>query len=178
VHRRAETFAPDEFRFSSAAHMSAFDPDITRNVSSERQPFGCPFLCPGERGQQQCVLVMDRAESRSAPMIPTGISKGGILMTIRLLGGCLLLVASTFGAGAQMSPPPPTSTPGASSTTSVSPATHCRDSSGAARLNSAISGSSSTTGAASNTPSLGNPAASSSVNSTPSSTTDTSLPPC
>ena len=81
-------------------------------------------------------------------------------MTIRLLGGCLLFVASTIGAGAQMNPPPPTSTPGASSTTSVSPATHCRDSSGAARLNSAISGSSSTTGVASNTPSLGNPAAS------------------
>ena len=69
-------------------------------------------------------------------------------MTIRLLGGCLLLAVSTIGAGAQINPPPPTSTPGASSTTSVSPATHCRDFSGAARLNSGISGSSSTTGVA------------------------------
>lgn len=105
-------------------------------------------------------------------------------MSNRLLGATLFLLSSVLVAGAQTSSPPARTTPGASpSPSGVSAATHCRDSSGAVKLKSAMSGSSSsTTGAAANTKPSSSPGTSSSVNSpsgmSGSTETAANLPPC
>ena len=57
--------------------MSAFDPKQTSRATFLQSDghLGVRFCVLGNAGQQQCVLVMDRAESRSAPISPRGYLK-------------------------------------------------------------------------------------------------------
>ena len=120
-----------------------------------------------------------QARLRVRLYVVTGeLLKEDLAMSTRLLGAALFIAAGVVAAGAQTSSPSAT-TPGASTSSSVSAATHCRDSSGAVKLKSAMS---STTGTASNTTPSSSPGTSSSVNSPASmpgsNQAEANLPPC